>query len=118
MRMHVLVCGSRKWTDIAVIEWRMKALPPWAVIIEGEARGADKMARRIAKRLGLEVKPFPADWIKYGDAAGPIRNQQMIDEGKPDLVLAYPMPDSIGTQDMIARARKAEIPVEVVIGVA
>ncbi len=115
--MRVLVCGSRKWTDYAVIEWRMKALPPWSVIIEGEARGVDRAARQIAKHLGLEVKPFPADWDKYGKAAGPIRNQQMLDEGKPDLVLAYPMPDSVGTQDMIERAKKAGIPVEEVIGV-
>ena len=116
--MRVLVCGSRKWTDYAVIERRMKALPPWTVIIEGEARGVDKAARLIAKHLGLEVVPFPADWDKYGKAAGPIRNQQMLDEGKPDLVLAYPMPGSVGTQDMIARAKKAGIPVEEVIGVA
>ncbi len=116
--MRVLVCGSRKWVDYSVIERRMKALPPWAVIIEGEAKGADIMARRIAKRLGLEVVPFHANWGKYGKAAGPIRNQQMLDEGKPDLVLAYPMPDSVGTQDMIARARKAGIPVEEVIGIA
>lgn len=116
--MRVLVCGSRNWTDYAVIERRMKALPTGAVIIEGEARGVDKSSRRIAEHLGLEVAPFPANWDKYGKAAGPIRNQQMLDEGRPDLVLAFPMPDSIGTQDMIARARQAGIPVEEVIGVA
>ncbi len=115
--MRVLVCGSRNWTDYGVIERRMKMLPPWTVIIEGEARGVDRAARLIAKHFGLEVKPFPAKWKKYGKAAGPIRNQQMLDEGKPDLVLAYPMPDSVGTKDMIARAKKAEIPVEVVMGI-
>ena len=114
--MRVLVCGSRNWTDYAVIERRMEALPPWTVIIEGEARGVDKAARQIAKHLGLEVVPFSAKWEKYGKAAGRIRNQQMLDEGKPDMVLAFLMSDSVGTKDMIARARKAEIPVEVVIG--
>ncbi len=115
--MRVLVCGSREWADYAVIEQRIKALPPGSVIIEGEARGADKSARQIAEHLGLEVVPFPADWDRYGKEAGPIRNQQMLDEGKPDLVLAFPVPDSVGTQDMIARAKKAGIPVEEVIGV-
>ena len=114
--MRVLVCGSRQWTDYCVIEGRLQALPPETVIIEGEARGADKMARKIAEHLGFEVKPFPADWIKFGLAAGEIRNQQMLDEGKPDLVLAFSMPDSIGTKHLIRRAKKAGIPVEEVIG--
>ena len=117
MNMRVLVCGSRQWTDYRVIERRLKALPPGTVIIEGGARGADKAARRIAEHIGLEVKSFPADWKKYGNAAGIIRNHQMLDEGKPDLVLAFPMPDSVGTQDMIRRAKKAGIPVEVVTGI-
>ena len=116
MNMRVLVCGSRQWTDYRVIERRLQALPPETVIIEGEARGADKTARKIAEHLGFEVKPFPADWIKFGLAAGEIRNQQMLDEGKPDLVLAFSMPDSIGTKHMIRRAKKAGIPVEEVIG--
>ena len=117
MNMRVLVCGSRQWKDYAFIERRMKALPPGSVIIEGESRGADKTARRIAEHLGFEVKPFPANWKKYGDSAGKIRNQQMLDEGKPDLVLAFPLSNSIGTKDMIARAKKAGIKVEEVIGV-
>ncbi len=116
--MRVLVCGSREWTNYSVIERRMKALPPGSVIIEGEARGADKSARRIAEHLGFKVMPFRANWYKHGNRAGPIRNQRMIDVGEPDLVLAFPMPDSVGTHDMIARARKAGIPVEVVTGVA
>ncbi len=110
--MRVLVCGSRKWTDYAAIEQRLKLLPPQTMIIEGEAKGADKMARRIAVRIGLPVMPFPAEWDKYRRAAGVIRNQQMLDEGKPDLVLAFALPDSVGTKDMVARARKAGIPVE------
>lgn len=115
--MRVLVCGSRKWTDYAVIRQRLQALPPQTLIIEGEARGADRMARRIAEGLGFAIVPFIADWGKYGRAAGPIRNQKMLDQGKPDLVLAFSMPDSIGTKDMIARAQKAGIPVENIIGV-
>ncbi len=116
--MRVLVCGSRRWPHYAVMEERMKLIPPPVVIIEGEAKGADIMARRIAERLGYVVVRFPANWVRYGRGAGPRRNQQMLDDGRPDLVLAYPMPDSVGTQDMIDRARKAGIPVEVVTGIA
>ncbi len=113
--MRVLVCGSRDYDSYSIMEQRLKFLPPSVVIIEGECKGADIMARRIAKRLGFEVLPFPADWDRYGDAAGPIRNQQMLDEGKPDRVLAFcgRLDKTIGTRDMVRRARKAGLPVEV-----
>lgn len=46
---------------------------------------------------------------KYGKSAGPIRNQTMLDDGKPDLVLAFP--GGRGTADMVAKAEKHGIPV-------
>ena len=48
-----------------------------------------------------------ADWAKHGRKAGPIRNQRMIDEGRPDLVVAFP--GGTGTADMVERARVAGI---------
>lgn len=44
-----------------------------------------------------------------GKAAGPIRNQRMLDEGKPDLVVAFP--GGRGTADMVRRAKAAGVPV-------
>jgi hypothetical protein len=81
-------------------------------IVEGEQRGADKMAREWAKSRGFPFLPFPAKWTIYGKSAGPIRNQQMLDEGKPDMVVAFheKFEASKGTADMIRRARKAGIP--------
>lgn len=112
--MKVLVCGSRHWCEIGEGEIaRQIALSGATVIIEGGARGADRIARLVAEKLGLEVVTFDADWEKHGKAAGPIRNQQMLDEGKPDLVLAFPLRGSIGTYDMIRRARRAGVRVEV-----
>ncbi len=55
------------------------------------------------------LKAIPADWDKFGKGAGPIRNQQMIDEGKPDLVVAFP--GGTGTADMVKRAKKHGIEV-------
>jgi hypothetical protein len=59
---------------------------------------------------------FKADWSTYGKAARPIRNQQMLDEGHPNLVVAfhYALDKSKGTLDMVSRARKAEINVIVI----
>jgi len=79
-------------------------------IIAGGAPGADTAAVACAMVHWVEFKEYPADWKKYGPSAGPIRNQQMIDEGKPDLVVAFP--GGHGTADMVARAKKAGIPVK------
>lgn len=84
-------------------------------IIHGAARGADSLADFIGHNLGCRVEPFPAQWEKYHRAAGPIRNTQMLVEGKPDRVLAFhrDIAHSKGTADMVKQALKAHLPVEV-----
>lgn len=101
--MRILICGSRNWIDWGTLYRIISALPPGTVIISGEARGADRIARRIAEACGLEVEKYPANWNAYGKAAGPIRNRQMLKEGKPDLVLAFheKIRESKGTGDMV-----------------
>lgn len=114
--MRVLVCGSRFWRDwkyinVALDEFHKTT--PITVLIEGEARGADLFARNWAHDKGILIEPYPALWNKYHDGAGPIRNQQMIDEGKPEIVIAFHtnLPMSKGTADMVLRAKLAKIPV-------
>lgn len=114
--MRLLVCGSRDWTDQAFIDQTLDAYHaehPVTVVIEGEAAGADVMARSWGLRRGVTVRRFPADWARYGKAAGPIRNQQMLDEGRPDAAIAftYNLATSRGTRDMVDRARSAGLPV-------
>lgn len=87
------------------------------VVIHGGAKGADRMAKDWALEKGCDLVPFPAEWEKYGRKAGPIRNQRMLDEGKPDIVLAFPDKDSVGTWDMVKRAQKAGLEVLVHTGV-
>jgi len=83
--------------------------PAGTVVIHGAQRGADTIAGEIAEAMGFEVIPYPADWHKHGRAAGPIRNQQMLDEGKPTEVAAFhnDLAHSKGTGDMVRRARRA-----------
>lgn len=116
--MRVLVCGDRNWSN-PVSLWHTldsaHAEHPITCIIEGEAAGADVLGRGWGLQKGIQVLPFPAQWDKYGKSAGPIRNRQMIDEGKPDIVFAF-HPDiraSKGTRDMVNAAKHAGIPVRI-----
>ena len=111
--MRVLICGDRNWSDLEAIQDYVYSLPDDAVVIHGGAHGADEIAGNWAAMRGLDVRKFPALWSQYGRAAGPIRNQQMLDEGKPDLVVYFhqELDESRGTKDMVRRARKAKITV-------
>ena len=116
--MRVLVCGGRNYQDRARAYAELDRLEPLdghLTIIAGSANGADRLAwewfcERLHEQGPMDFQAFPADWKAYGKAAGPIRNQQMIDEGKPDLVVAFP--GGKGTADMVGRARTAGIRVE------
>lgn len=114
--IRVLVCGGRDYAateperllmlqTLASIHRRRR----FSLIIEGGATGADTGARIFGDVAGIPVSTFKANWLKHGRAAGPIRNQQMLDEGKPDLVVAFP--GGRGTADMVRRAREAGVEV-------
>lgn len=85
-------------------------------VIEGGSTGADRMARVAAVLLGIAGLEFRAHWEKHGLAAGPLRNQRMLDEGEPDALLAFHPKAGItpGTADMVRRAEAKGIPVHVV----
>jgi hypothetical protein len=112
--MRILICGSRNWKNsVSILNQVKKYKNKDPIIISGGANGADNLADLVSNWLDLRFMRFPAKWDKYHRAAGPIRNQQMLDEGKPDLVIAFhrDLSKSRGTKDMIARAKKAGIKV-------
>lgn len=106
--MKVLVCGGRRYQDRETLQRVLRSLNI-SFIIEGGASGCDAMAREFAITNNIPHRTFLAAWGKWGRAAGPIRNQQMISE-KPDLVVAFP--GGNGTKDMINRAKDAGIAVK------
>lgn len=111
--MRVLVCGSRHFNNYELLESVLSEIPI-ELLIEGEARGADKLGRQYAERREIPFIPFPAKWTEFGKAAGPIRNREMLESGRPDLVVAFLAPDSRGTANMISQAEKAGVPVKVI----
>jgi hypothetical protein len=79
------------------------------VVIQGGAAGADELASNWARINRIPVEQFDADWVSLGPSAGPIRNKRMLDEGQPDLVVAFP--GGKGTANMLKQARKAGVEV-------
>jgi len=113
---RLLICGDRHWSngDFILKELtRLHQLTPIEVVIEGEAKGADTLARLAAESLQIPVLRFPARWSEYGRAAGPIRNRQMLEDGKPTCVVAFHnnLHLSRGTANMVRLAQTKRIPV-------
>lgn len=121
--VRVLVCGSRTYKDEQTIFKDLDDLYEATegvrvefVVIEGCAPGADSIAGDWAVQMadkGVLHMMFPAQWDRYGKAAGPIRNGEMLREGQPNVVLAYtdkPLAESRGTADMVQRAHIARLP--------
>jgi hypothetical protein len=126
---RVLVCGGRGYSNRAHLFGFLDGLHAHrqvSVVISGRCpTGADFLGEEWAQARGIEVSPFPAPWsditapgarvktrrdgTQYNALAGFWRNQRMIDEGKPWVVVAFP--GGSGTADMVRRARAANVPV-------
>jgi hypothetical protein len=117
--MRILICGSRTWNHPEDIDVFIKSLPKDTIIIEGECRGADIQAKLSAIKHKLTVESYPAQWARYGKGAGILRNTEMLETGKPDLVVAFHenLTKSRGTLNMITQAMAKGVPVKVYNGV-
>lgn len=117
MNSKFLVCGGRDYDNVdemyAILD-DYHARYTIGTIISGHAKGADQMAEMWADERGVKVELYPADWDTHGKTAGPIRNQEMLDFGKPDMVIAFPTKNSRGTWDMVRRTNKAGVKLYVV----
>lgn len=122
--MRVLITGSRQWKPETLVPRIIAAFAAFDVnihrltIITGGAKGADEAAAMVAERLGANLYTFPAEWDYYRSlgrpkAAGVLRNAEMLNTIPPDLVLAWPLPSSKGTWDMVNLAHKRGFRVEV-----
>jgi hypothetical protein len=113
---RVLVTGSRGWTDEARIRAAFAAVEertprPWILVV-GDARGADQLARKEAALRGWETEMWIADWDRYGRRAGFRRNAEMVERGA-DLALAFWDGQSRGTAHAMQLCRAKGIFLEV-----
>jgi hypothetical protein len=114
---RVLVTGSRTWTDWASLSTALSDLRVehgrCLVVVHGAcSEGADHLADLWARSTGTRVQRFPANWIRYGRAAGPIRNAAMVNT-RPNLCLAFVRNQSPGTTDCVDRVHAVGIPVRI-----
>jgi YspA, cpYpsA-related SLOG family len=114
---RVIVTGSRAYRGSDVLrEISLLAMEHGRenlVIVHGDCpSGADKLASIAARALAIREEPHPADWATHNKAAGPIRNQEMVNAGA-SLVLAFfaEGEPNRGTLDCVRRAIAAGIPV-------
>lgn len=106
MGIRLLVCGGRDFLDIDFVTkvlCTVHELYKIDTIIEGDAPGADRLAKLWSEEVIGPSESYPADWKRYGKQAGMLRNKQMLDQGMPDAVLAFP--GWKGTANMIEQSR-------------
>jgi hypothetical protein len=114
--MRVLVYGGRDFTNQRLAFNALDLIHKeygFTLVIDGMAKGADTLGFKWAQDKGLPSERYPAQWDKYGRAAGPIRNKQMLDEGKPDIAVAFP--GGAGTSNMTKQLLDADVLVKTVV---
>lgn len=74
--MKVIVFGSRNGHPdvIRILNGLYRRGDPWTLVITGGGTGVDEQAEVLALAHGIPTSRHPADWLKHGKAAGPIRN--------------------------------------------
>lgn len=119
MTTRVAIVGCRYFNDYDLLYSNMGNLfpamlsdDPQYVIVSGGAPGADTLAARFAKEEFMNTEIFRADWEKHGKAAGPLRNQKIVD--RADYVVAFWDGKSRGTKDTINKTMKAKKPLIII----
>jgi len=115
--MKVIIAGSRTFTDrfaarMAIKEWEQE-YGKIAEVICGGAQGADLIGMSLAEEKEIPVKMFPADWDKFGNAAGPIRNKEMAEYAE-GLILLWDG-ESRGSLSMLKLARHYGLEIQGII---
>lgn len=107
--IKVLVCGGRNYDDFLTLDETLENLDIHQgieLIIQGGAKGADKLAQDWAYMCNKPCLRVPAEWSKHGKKAGILRNIKMLQYG-PNLVVAFP--GGRGTAHMTKIAKEAGI---------
>ena len=114
---RIIICGGRHFDDYETLEKvvdkvisELKLTSQEIEIVSGNCQGTDLLGELYAEKHELKCTVFPAKWKKFGKAAGPIRNSEMIDyisDSENPIVIAFVGPNSKGTMDTVKKGKKA-----------
>lgn len=102
-----------RWTsEYGVIHDALHGLGQNVLLINGDCKGVDRTIARLAERWGWFVATVPAPWSSRGRAAGPQRNQVMVDlaaamQASGNIVTVHAFGGDRGTNDCVDRATRA-----------
>ena len=124
--IRIIVAGTRTFSDYELLrnklddfisKLKQKHPDKQVVIITGAAKGADQLGSFYARNHNIPLKEFPADWTTYGKAAGPIRNQQMLDYALHEIpvLIVFWDGESRGTKNMMNIAKRHNVQTEIVL---
>jgi hypothetical protein len=115
MSERIAIVGSRDYPNCKQVQRYVSGLSGDIVIVTGCAqRGVDSWVRSTALALHIDLIVKKADWTKYGKAAGPIRNNEIIEAC--DRIVAFWHKKSKGTFDCLRKAISAGKPILVHYG--
>lgn len=114
--MKVLVCGGRDyndWESVRIVLDALHCAPKnfIEVVMHGDARGADRLGQRWAHENGVTELAFPANWKRYKNAAGTLRNTDMANymADEPEAWVCVAFPGGNGTADMVRKAAAVKV---------
>jgi hypothetical protein len=105
--MKIIIAGSRNFTDYQTLkkccDQILQDQTDIEIVSGAHYKGADKLGEQYAKERAYKLTQFPADWKRFGRAAGPKRNEQMANYA--NALIAFWDGESKGTKHMIKLAK-------------
>lgn len=115
---RVIIAGTRHFNDYNMLREyadkklsRQVALGKKIIILSGHCYGTDLLGEKFAQERKYDLEIYPAEWSRYGAAAGPRRNKQMA--ANAQALIAFWDGKSKGTKNMIEEAKKVGLLVAV-----
>ncbi len=112
---RIVVSGSRHFEDYSFFEEKMLSLDIFkqkCILFEGGQRGVDSLVRPFCiknKQHIVTVDLLDWEWNDDGKFAGHLRNHRLFLIGQPELLIAFPGPNSKGTKNAINLAKELGI---------
>ncbi|CAM1347852.1 DUF2493 domain-containing protein [Tenacibaculum sp. HL-MS23] len=115
--MKIIIAGSRNFTNYQKLKHEcdkfLDKQKNIEIISGAHYKGADKLGEKYASEKNINIIKFPADWIKYGKAAGPKRNKQMAIYA--DALIAFWDGKSKGTKNIIQLAKQRQLKTRIIL---